>query len=531
MTAQSRAAFEARLRRIGDERYHDKHPFHQLLHSGGCTIDQVRAWVINRYAYQSHIPLKDAAFLSRCSDPEMRRVWRRRIEDHDGDPGADPAREGGLRRWLRLAEGVGLDPDYVASGVGILPATRFAVQAYVRYVRDEPFLAAVAVWPLQIQGAHMSQSSSGGLAPIAELVEDIRQGRMVILMDDEDRENEGDLVMAAEHCTPEAINFMARFGRGLICMPMTRHRCEQLGLPLMVQQNASGFGTKFTLSIEATEGVTTGISAADRARTVQAAVARDAKASDLVQPGHIFPLMSDPGGVLSRAGHTEASCDLAALAGCEPAGVICEIMNDDGSMARREDLEKFAETHDLKIGTIADLIHYRTLNERTIECVEQYDLDTEYGVFNLRTYRDNIQGSTHLAMVMGDIAAEDPVLVRVHITDTLRDLLGARRADSRSWPLHHALEKVASEGRGVVVLLNSAEDSYNLEDRIHEFFEQDKKSAGKGSSGVYFTVGTGSQILRDLGVGKMRLLSPPIKFSAISGFELEVVEYVPYTPE
>ncbi|WP_288992080.1 3,4-dihydroxy-2-butanone-4-phosphate synthase, partial [uncultured Marinobacter sp.] len=237
------------------------------------------------------------------------------------------------------------------------------------------------------------------------------------------------------------------------------------------------------------------------------------------------------GGVLSRAGHTEASCDLAALAGCEPAGVICEIMNDDGSMARREDLEKFAETHDLKIGTIADLIHYRTLNERTIECVEQYDLDTEYGVFNLRTYRDNIQGSTHLAMVMGDIAAEDPVLVRVHITDTLRDLLGARRADSRSWPLHHALEKVASEGRGVVVLLNSAEDSYNLEDRIHEFFEQDKKSAGKGSSGVYFTVGTGSQILRDLGVGKMRLLSPPIKFSAISGFELEVVEYVPYTPE
>jgi 3,4-dihydroxy 2-butanone 4-phosphate synthase/GTP cyclohydrolase II len=369
------------------------------------------------------------------------------------------------------------------------------------------------------------------LNSIEEMIADIRQGKMVILMDDEDRENEGDLVMAAEYCTPEAINFMARFGRGLICMPMTRQRCEQLGLPLMVERIASGFGSKFTLSIEATEGVTTGISAADRARTVQAAVAPDARASDLVQPGHIFPLMSDPGGVLSRAGHTEASCDLASLAGSEPAGVICEIMNDDGSMARREDLERFAREHDLKIGTIADLIHYRTMNERTIECVKQNDLDTEYGVFSLRTYRDSIQGSTHLAMVMGNISPDEPVLVRVHITDTLRDLLGARRVDSRSWPLHRALEKVAAEGQGVVVLLNSAEDSYNLEDRIQEFFEQGNKSAAKGSSGVYFTVGTGSQILRDLGVGKMRLLSPPIKFSAISGFDLEVVEYVPYNPQ
>ncbi len=192
--------------------------------------------------------------------------------------------------------------------------------------------------------------------------------------------------------------------------------------------------------------------------------------------------MSDPGGVLSRAGHTEASCDLAALAGCEPAGVICEIMNDDGSMARRPDLEKFAEEHDLKIGTIADLIHYRTMNERTVECVEQNELDTEYGLFKLHTYRDNIQGATHLAMVMGDIQPEEPVFVRVHITDTLRDLLGARRKDSRSWPLHHALEKVAEEGKGVVVLLNSAEDSYNLEDRIQEFFDKGQGSSGKGSS-------------------------------------------------
>ncbi|MDO6443929.1 bifunctional 3,4-dihydroxy-2-butanone-4-phosphate synthase/GTP cyclohydrolase II [Marinobacter sp. 2_MG-2023] len=369
------------------------------------------------------------------------------------------------------------------------------------------------------------------LNSVEEIIEDIRQGNMVILMDDEDRENEGDLVMAAEHCSAEAINFMARFGRGLICMPMTRDRCEQLGLPLMVQQNASGFGTKFTLSIEAATGVTTGISAADRARTVQAAVARNARASDLVQPGHIFPLMSDPGGVLSRAGHTEASCDLAALAGCEPAGVICEIMNDDGSMARREDLERFAAEHNLKIGTIADLIHYRTTHERTVECVEENQIDTEYGVFKLRTYRDVIQGSTHLAMVYGELPVDEPVHVRVHITDTLRDLLGARRKDSRSWPLHHALEKVAVEGSGVVVLLNSAEDSYNLEDRIQEFFDQGQGPAGKGSSGVYFTVGTGSQILRDLGVSKMRLLSPPVKYSAISGFDLEVVEYIPYTPD
>ncbi|MGP4843792.1 bifunctional 3,4-dihydroxy-2-butanone-4-phosphate synthase/GTP cyclohydrolase II [Marinobacter sp. 1Y8] len=368
------------------------------------------------------------------------------------------------------------------------------------------------------------------LNTIEEIIEDIRQGKMVVLMDDEDRENEGDLVMAAEFCTAEAINFMARFGRGLICMPMTRQRCEQLALPLMVHQNASGFGTKFTLSIEAREGVTTGISAADRARTVQAAVAKDAKASDIVQPGHIFPLMSDPGGVLSRAGHTEASCDLAALAGTEPAGVICEVMNEDGTMARRPDLEAFAEQHDLKIGTIADLIHYRTLHERTIECVEEYDLDTEYGIFQLRTYRDTIQGRTHLTLTMGDVNGGEPVLVRVHITDTMRDLLGARRSGSHSWPLHRALEKVAEVGRGVVVLLNSAEDSYNLEDRIHEFFDEGLQPATKGSSGVYFTVGTGSQILRDLGVSQMRLLSAPIKFSAISGFDLEVVEYLPYNP-
>lgn len=363
---------------------------------------------------------------------------------------------------------------------------------------------------------------------IEDIIEDIRQGKMVILMDDEDRENEGDLVMAAEHCTADAINFMARFGRGLICMPMTRQRCEQLDLRLMVSENDSGFGTKFTVSIEAARGVSTGISAADRARTVQAAVARGAVPADIVQPGHIFPLMADAGGVLSRAGHTEASCDLASLAGCESAGVICEIMNEDGTMARREDLEAFAEEHDVRIGTIADLIHYRTLNERTIECIDEYDLETEYGLFQLRTYRDTIQGRTHLALTRGTIDASEPALVRVHVTDTLRDLLGARRSGSHSWPLHRALEAVSQADSGVVVLLNSGEDSYNLEDRIREFFDQDRQGAATGSSGVYFTVGTGSQILRDLGVGQMRLLSAPIKFSAISGFDLEVVEYLPY---
>ena len=355
------------------------------------------------------------------------------------------------------------------------------------------------------------------LNSIEDIIEDIRQGKMVILMDDEDRENEGDLVMAAEHCTPEAINFMARFGRGLICMPMTRDRCEQLGLPLMVQQNASGFGTKFTLSIEAREGVTTGISAADRARTVQAAVARNAKASDLVQPGHIFPLMSDPGGVLSRAGHTEASCDLAALAGCEPAGVICEIMNDDGSMARREDLERFAEEHDLKIGTIADLIHYRMIHERTVERVSEQPLETELGQFNLVTYRDGVEDTVHMALTRGDISPEEPTLVRVHNMEPLRDLLLVTVPGR--WSLRAAMGEVAKAGKGVVLLLGNPLTGPQL---LAQLTRQQPPAPA-----TYSTVGAGSQILRDLGVRKMRLMSAPMKFNAISGFDLEVVEYLP----
>jgi len=361
-----------------------------------------------------------------------------------------------------------------------------------------------------------------------EIIDDIRQGKMVILMDDEDRENEGDIIIAAECVTAEHINFMARHARGLICMPMTRERCEQLKLPLMVQRNGSGFGTKFTVSIEAAEGVTTGISAADRARTVQVAAAKNALAEDIVSPGHIFPLMAQPGGVLSRAGHTEAACDLARMAGYEPTGVICEIMNDDGTMARRPELEKFAQEHQLKIGTIADLIHYRTLHEHTIERMDAHVVETEFGEFNLITYKDTIQNGTHIVLQKGAVAEGELTLVRVHVADTLRDLIGVRKPGVNSWPLQRALARVAEEGAGVVVLLDVGEQ-HDLEASINDFFANRRpRTTSASGSGVYLTVGTGSQILRDLGVRQMRLLSSPMKFSAISGFDLEVVEYIPY---
>ncbi|MCL7462827.1 bifunctional 3,4-dihydroxy-2-butanone-4-phosphate synthase/GTP cyclohydrolase II [Pseudomonas sp. NW5] len=356
---------------------------------------------------------------------------------------------------------------------------------------------------------------------IAELVEDIRQGKMVILMDDEDRENEGDLIMAAECVRPEDINFMAKYARGLICMPMDRARCERLGLPLMVQRNGSGFGTKFTVSIEAAEGVTTGISAADRARTVQAAAAREAVAADIVSPGHIFPLMAQPGGVLARAGHTEAACDLARMAGFQPTGVICEIMNDDGSMARRPELEKFAAEHGIKIGTIADLIHYRLVHEQTVERLSERTLDSELGQFRLLTYRDHVEGQVHLALIKGEISSDEPILVRVHNMDPLRDLLAVQRPGR--WSLRAAMQAVEAEGRGVVLLLNHAISGNELLDLV----EQQLGNARPAEPATYSTVGAGSQILRDLGVRKMRLLSSPMKFNAISGFDLEVVEYLP----
>ncbi|MFG3453616.1 MULTISPECIES: bifunctional 3,4-dihydroxy-2-butanone-4-phosphate synthase/GTP cyclohydrolase II [Pseudomonadaceae] len=350
-----------------------------------------------------------------------------------------------------------------------------------------------------------------------ELIEDIRAGKMVILMDDEDRENEGDIIVASECVTAEHINFMARFARGLICMPMTRERCETLQLPLMAPRNGSGFGTKFTVSIEAAVGVTTGISAADRARTVQAAVAKNAVAEDIVSPGHIFPLMAQPGGVLARAGHTEAACDLARMGGFEPSGVICEIMNDDGTMARRPELEVFAEQHRLKIGTIADLIHYRMIHERTVERVSEQPLETELGQFKLVTYRDGVEDTVHMALTRGEISPEEPTLVRVHNMEPLRDLLMVTVPGR--WSLRAAMSEVAKAGSGVVLLLGNPLTGPQL---LAQLNRQQSPSPA-----TYSTVGAGSQILRDLGVRKMRLMSSPMKFNAISGFDLEVVEYLP----
>ena len=336
---------------------------------------------------------------------------------------------------------------------------------------------------------------------IAELVEDLRAGKMIILMDDEDRENEGDLVMAAEHVTPEAINFMAKHARGLICLTLTQERCRQIDLPLMVGRNGTQLGTNFTVSIEAAEGVTTGISAADRAKTVQVAVARNAKPADIVQPGHIFPLMAQPGGVLHRAGHTEAGCDLARMAGKEPAAVIVEIMNDDGTMARRPDLEKFAEQHDLKIGTIADLIEYRV------------------------TFRETVDDLTHVALVKGNPEPEEVTTVRVHQVDPLRDLMSAKINGRTGWNMHRVLEELSNSAAGVVIILGQDYVSNSMQGMIDEYFSGKRRPVNM-SGPAYRNIGTGSQILRELGVRRMRLLSSPMRFNALSGFDLEIVEYV-----
>jgi len=361
-----------------------------------------------------------------------------------------------------------------------------------------------------------------------EIIEDIRLGKMVVLMDDEDRENEGDLIMAAEHVTPEAINFMAMYGRGLICLTMTKARCESLGLPPMVQDNNAQYTTNFTVSIEAAEGVTTGISAADRAVTVQAAVAKDAKAVDLVQPGHIFPLAAQEGGVLTRAGHTEAGCDLARLAGLEPASVIVEILNEDGTMARRPDLEVFAEKHGIKLGTIADLIEYRNNTETTIERVAQCKLPTEFGEFELVTYRDTIDNQIHYALKKEQVAKDKAPLVRVHLQDTFTDILHSDRSAERSWTLPKAMKRISEEG-GVLVILGNEETCDGLIHKVKVFEQQDKGEAPTMAKkqGTSRRVGVGSQILADVGVHEMRLLSSSSKrYHALGGFGLNVVEYV-----
>ena len=360
-----------------------------------------------------------------------------------------------------------------------------------------------------------------------EIIADIRAGRMVILMDDEDRENEGDLVMAASHVRPEDINFMASHGRGLVCLTVTRERCEQLDLPLMVQSNQSLHSTNFTLSIEAATGVTTGISAQDRAQTVLAACAPDATPADIVQPGHIFPLMAQRGGVLTRAGHTEAGCDLARLAGLEPAAVIVEILKEDGSMARKPDLEVYAKEHGLKMGTIEDLIRYRIENEKTVERVVETDLATEHGNFRLHAYHDSIDGATHLALVMGDINPEEPVLVRVQVQNTLSDLVDIKM-QGEHWPLRQALQRVAQEGVGVVVILRPEESADALIEQIKAYHipEETQQKTVTDKPIELRTYGIGAQIIADLGVQKMRVLSAPMIVHGIAGFGLEVVEYV-----
>lgn len=365
------------------------------------------------------------------------------------------------------------------------------------------------------------------LNTVEELIEDIRNGKMVILMDDEDRENEGDLVMASDYVTPEAVNFMATYGRGLICMTMTQERCKQLNLPLMVDNNNAQFATNFTVSIEAAEGVTTGISAADRARTVKAAIARDATPKDIVQPGHIFPLMARDGGVLTRAGHTEAGCDLARMAGLSPSSVIVEILNDDGTMARRPDLEEFSKKHDIKIGTVADLIEYRNLNETTIERVAKCKLPTAYGDFDLITYRDTIDGQIHFALINGEVDSEKDTLVRVHLQNTFSDLLCSERSVNRSFSLSDGMSRIAKEG-GVLVLLGKQETADEIINKVQAFEREDSGEvmAPAAWSGTSRNVGVGSQILADVGVRKMRLLSTFKKYHSLSGFGLELVEYV-----
>ena len=368
-----------------------------------------------------------------------------------------------------------------------------------------------------------------GLNSTEEIIEDLRQGRMVIIMDDEDRENEGDLVMASEKVTPEAINFMARYGRGLICMTMTRERCRQLRLPLMVNTGNQLESTNFTVSIEAAEGVTTGISAADRATTVLAAVAPDAKPQDLVQPGHIFPLMAQPGGVLVRAGHTEAGCDLARLAGLEASSVIVEILNEDGTMARKPDLQKFAAEHDLKMGTIADLIQYRIKNEKTVEQVSDCLLPSEHGDFHLYAYQDIVGNDIHLALVYGDIDPEQPALVRVHVQNSLCDLFEG--AHECGWPLRSAMDYVAAQGGGVIVVLRNYDTARDIVNRIEELKHGKKPESrpdGKSSKNDedLRTIGVGAQILVDLGVRRMRVMSAPRHLHALAGFDLEVTEFV-----
>jgi 3,4-dihydroxy 2-butanone 4-phosphate synthase/GTP cyclohydrolase II len=388
----------------------------------------------------------------------------------------------------------------------------------------------------------MPKSPSIAISPVQEIIAELRAGRMIILVDEEDRENEGDLVLAADHVSAEAINFMAKHGRGLICLTLTKERCQQLNLPLMVRENGTALGTNFTVSIEAASGVTTGISAADRARTIQAAVAVNAKPNDLVQPGHVFPLMAQPGGVLIRSGHTEAGCDLASLAGCSPSAVICEIMKDDGNMARLPDLLEFAEMHQLKIGTIADLIQYRSQTESIVVREADREFITPWGRFQGIVYRDKPSNCLHLALVKGQPQPHEEVLVRVHEPVTILDFLDTE-SSTHSWPLHKALEAIAQSSSGVAVLLNAAGIAAPSELKWLTQFEKlcqqtqglnNQMSSTSSKSSIerktdFRSYGIGAQILKDLQVQKMRLLANSARVPSLSGYKLEIIGNVPYS--
>ena len=373
------------------------------------------------------------------------------------------------------------------------------------------------------------------LASTEDIIAELSAGRMVILVDEEDRENEGDLVLAADHLSAEAVNFMAKHGRGLICLTLTRERCQQLNLPLMVRDNGTSMGTNFTVSIEAASGVTTGISAADRALTIKTAVAPHAKPSDLVQPGHIFPLMAQPGGVLIRSGHTEAGCDLAAMAGCSPTSVICEIMKDDGSMARLPDLLEFAKEHQLKIGSIADLIKYRSQHESIVVREGVREFVTPWGKFDGIIYRDTPSSCIHIALVHGKPSEAQETLVRVHEPVTVLDFLDSN-ISTHSWPLAQALQQLASAPAGVAVLLNASgiaapndEDWLAQFQKLNQSKDEVKKPLARKTD--FRSYGIGAQILKDIGVGKMRLLANPSPVPNLSGYKLEVTGYTPYQPK
>lgn len=375
--------------------------------------------------------------------------------------------------------------------------------------------------PVAAQAEHTDEVC---IANVPEIIAELRAGRMVILVDEEDRENEGDLVLAAEYVTPEAINFMVTHARGLVCLTLTEERCRQLDLPLMASRNGARFGTNFTQSIEAAEGVDTGISAADRARTIQVAVARDARPSDLVQPGHIFPVQAVRGGVLVRAGHTEAGCDLTALAGLTPAAVICEVLNPDGTMARLPDLKKFARQHGIKIGTIADLIQYRSEHESMVERVGQRMLNTPWGEFQAVAYRDLAAGAPHLALIHGQIQPEVETLVRVHEPTTVLDVL-SNDGTGHSWTLASAMRTISAASSGIVVLLNCGHGADVL---FEQFATWSRPESGGRPEQMRFdlrTYGIGAQILRDQKVGKARLLSKPRKMPSMTGFSLTITGY------